>query len=469
VQNQPYLGLTGKGVIIAFLDTGIDYTQKVFQYEDKTTKIKFIWDQTLPYSGANDVNYGQVFSESQINSALQSNDPHSLIPHIDTDGHGTYLASVAAGRQVEDFLGAAPDADIIAVKLRSINPYYADMYFIENPELTFQSTDIMIAIDFIKNKAFELNKPVIYCIAIGGSFGAHIGQNKIERYMNIISAESGNVFCVGVGNDGNKRHHTSGHINKTGEKVTFGVNVLQPNQNFGLATWFAAWDRMSIQIKSPSGELLDKIPSEIGIVYSKKLVFEDSIVTVINNLSSNRCIITNIEKGTQGIWEFSLIGEQITSGDFHSWMQVVGLTNPNVEYLTPDPYYTAVIPSTSTSSIGSTAYDMKTDSLSINSSWGPTSLPRITPDFAAPGVNVGGIFPWGYGVMSGTSVSAAITSGACALLMQWAEEELGTTLNSNQIRPLLIDGCTREPGTEYPSAQWGYGKLNLFQTFYHIR
>ena len=94
----------------------------------------------------------------------------------------------------------------------------------------------------------------------------------------------------------------------------------------------------------------------------------------------------------------------------------------------------------------------------------------IAPDLVAPGVGVGGVFPTGYGQMSGTSASAAITAGACALMLQWGiVDDNETALNTERIKAHLIRGCIRDIFVEYPNAQWGYGRLNLYHTLSIMR
>jgi subtilisin family serine protease len=94
----------------------------------------------------------------------------------------------------------------------------------------------------------------------------------------------------------------------------------------------------------------------------------------------------------------------------------------------------------------------------------------MAPDLVAPGVDVGGFYPSGHGIMSGTSVAAAITTGASALLLQWGiVNKNDITLSTYQIRAYLIRGCNRSEGIKYPNPQTGYGALNLIQTFQFMR
>lgn len=116
VQQQPYLNLSGRGVLIGIVDTGINYTQDIFRYEDGTSKIQFIYDQTIIGKPPEGFYLGTDYTNAQINEALNAENPYDIVPHQDTSGHGTFLASIAAGRELNGYIGAAPDAELIIVK-----------------------------------------------------------------------------------------------------------------------------------------------------------------------------------------------------------------------------------------------------------------------------------------------------------------------------------------------------------------
>ena len=135
-----------------FLDTGIDYQNPVFQHLDKTTRIAGIWDQTIQ-SGTppESFDYGSHYTPDMINEALASEDPYSLVPSVDNNGHGTFLASIAAGSGDPDaqFIGAAPESVIAVVKLKQAKQYLRDYYFIPNTAPAFQENDIMLGMRYL--------------------------------------------------------------------------------------------------------------------------------------------------------------------------------------------------------------------------------------------------------------------------------------------------------------------------------
>ncbi|MEA4933871.1 MAG: peptidase, partial [Lawsonibacter sp.] len=193
--KQPYLELKGGNVLFGIVDTGIDYTQPPFVYPDGTSKIQYIYDQTAIGTPPSDFTVGVEYTNEQINAALRAERPTDIVPETDTLGHGTFLTSVAAGRQVGDFIGAAPDAEIIAVKLRGARPYYRERFCVPPDQpYAFEATAVMVGVEYIVQKAFELGRPVSICIGLGTNFGGHNGTSILEEYLGIVSNLKG--VCV---------------------------------------------------------------------------------------------------------------------------------------------------------------------------------------------------------------------------------------------------------------------------------
>ena len=474
-QRHPFLDLRGRGTLLGFVDTGIDYTQRDFQYENGSSKIKYIWDQTIGGNAPEGFYLGTEYSEEQINRALQSENPLEIVPHRDTAGHGTFLASVAAGRENGEYVGAAPEAEIIAVKLKKAEPFFYERYLIpEWQENAFTSSDLLLGIQYIINKAEELGRPVSICIAVGSNMGGHDGFSVTEDFLTRISNTTGIAVACAAGNESQARHHATGRLINSGETQNIELLVGDQAEDIYITLWNGASDRIAVSIRSPTGELVPKIPVRSGSSYSSDLVMEQTRVTIEYYLpirgSGDQFTIIKMKNPTQGIWTIMVHGEIVLDGIFHSWLPITGFIDPGTVFLTPSPNYTIVTPATAVGVTTCGAYDSRNNSLYTASSWGPTRLPMISPDLVAPGVNVGGLYPTGYGSMSGTSVSAAITAGAGALMLQWGivhGNEI--SLTSNRIRANLIRGCIRSESGEYPNPQWGYGRLNLFNALNIIR
>ena len=475
VQQQPFLDLRGRGVLVGIVDTGIDYTLDIFKYEDGTSKIKGIFDQTIRGTVPFNLSIGIEYTQEQINEALQSEDPFSIVPSNDTVGHGTFLASVAAGRESGTFIGAAPDAELLVVKLKKARPYYLEKYLVPpEQENVYESAAIIVGVEYILKKAQQLGRPVVICLGLGTNLGGHNGFSLFEEYLSGISNITGVCICSAAGNESQSRHHTMGTLLNQDEVQNVELRVGDTQTNVYITLWNNAPERMSVAIRSPTGELIGRVPAKSGARYEAKLVLERAVVIVEYYFptrgSGGQETVIKLINATPGIWTIQVFGDVILNGEYHLWLPVTGLVSPNVEFLSPNPNYTVVVPSTAIGPITCGGYNSRDNSLYTQTSWGPTRLPMMSPDFVAPAVNVSGYYPGGIGEMSGTSVATAISAGAAALMMQWGiVEKNDIAMSTYQIRAYLIRGATRNEGIIYPNTQWGYGQLNLIRSFNLIR
>lgn len=475
VQEQPFLDLRGRGVLVGIVDTGIDYTQEAFIYEDGTSKIQYLYDQSARGNTPPGFFIGTEYTNAQINEALQAEDPYSIVPQQDTVGHGTFLASLAAGRRVGTNTGAAPESDLIVVKLKDARPFFREYYLVpEDQQNAYESSAVMVGVEYILQKARELNRPVAICIGVGTNFGSHDGFSVFEEYLSTVSNLRGVCICTAAGNESQARHHTQGKLNIQGEDQNVDIRVGENAGNILVSLWNTAPDRFSVAVRSPTGEMVGRVPARTGTELSSRLVLERTTVVVQYYFpvegSGGQLTVVRLLDATPGIWTIIVHGDIILDGTYHAWLPLTGFVSPTVEFLTPTPYYTIVVPATTIGVITVGAYNSINNALYVRTSWGPTRLPMMSPDLVAPGVNVSGLYPGGYGTMEGTSVATAITTGASALLLQWGiVQGNDTAISTYQIRAYLIRGCTRSPTIVYPNAQWGYGQLNLLQTFNLMR
>ncbi|QAT44137.1 peptidase [Aminipila luticellarii] len=475
VQEQPYLNLRGNNVLIGFVDTGIDYTQSVFKYEDGTSKIKFIYDQSIPGTPPVGFPLGTEYTNEQINAALSADNPQEVVPHVDTAGHGTFLASVAAGRPVEDYIGAAPDSEIIMVKLKKSYPFYLDHYYVPpEQENAFSSTSVMLGVEYILQKAEELNRPVVLCIGIGSNYDSHDGESLLEDYLFNTCSIPGVCTCISVGNESQARHHFFQQITPNEAPVNIDIRVGENAGDIFVIIMNKYSDRISVSVRSPTGELISRVPAKAGRTSTTQLILERSEVSVSYYFpvggSGNQATIVRIRNATPGVWTIIVYGDIIIDGQINAWLPLTGFVSPTVEFLSYTPYTTITSPAINLGPIRCGAYNSFNNSLYPNSSWGPTRHSQDVPDFVAPGYQVGGFFPTGYGTMNGTSVSAAITAGACALMLQWGIVDGNDSgFNTTAIRAYLIRGCRRSDTIQYPNVQWGFGTLDLMQSFVYMR
>ena len=471
VLNQPFLNLSGRGVIIGIVDTGIDYRKDAFKFEDGSTKILGIWDQTVDGKRQDDLYFGSTYTSDDINNANRSSDPYSIVPSVDEDGHGTFLASVAASNEPGEYIGAAPKAYLLIVKLKKASQYLIDRYLVtnDNPNL-YESTDYMLGMKYILDASEKFNMPIVMCIGMGTNDGAHDGSTLIEEYISFVSQRVGYAFVTAVGNEANAKHHTQGKIPATRAADRISIKVGEQGASFTVIIHSPGYDKISAGVTSPTGEAVPRVSFQSGLEYSNQLVLENTRITLRYFRDNNNNVIVSFKNATQGIWNIILYGDLIINGEYWAWLPITGQISPTVEFLRPIPEYTIVIPSTALRAIKCGAYNSKDQSLLVSSSWGPTRLFRIAPDFVAPGVDVKGIYPTGYGTMTGTSVAAAITAGIAALLFEWGIVNGNKpAMDSDLIRSYLISGCQRERNLAYPNIQWGFGKVNLYGTFEVIK
>lgn len=471
VIEHPKLELSGKGVVIGIIDTGIDYTKEVFRLEDGTSKILSIWDQTLEGARRESLYYGEEFSRQQINEALKAENPYDIVPSRDEDGHGTFLASVAAGRQTKDYIGAAPGADLVVVKLKRAHQFFVDQLLLLPDKLNyFQNVDVMLGIKYVLDVAKDVNAPVVICLGIGSNFGGHDGFSYFEDYISYLSQRPGYAVVVAAGNESNAKHHTQGMLFRTGSTDVIGIRVGEAVTSFSINIFVAAFDKISVGITSPNGEVISRVPFNLDKTSTEELIFEKTTIFIDYNRGVNTVITIGFQDAKEGIWEVTLFGDAIINGVYHAWLPTTYQVSPKVEFLKPVPEYTVVYPGNAMRSITCGAYNFSNNSLYVSSSWGPTRLPRVVPDFVAPGVNIQGIYPTGIGTMSGTSVAAAIATGAAAILMEFGivQGKL-LSMDGDLVRILLISGCVRDEDKIYPNIKWGFGKLNLYGTLWNVR
>lgn len=478
IQNYPTLQLKGKGTLIGFLDSGIDYANPVFRNLDGSTRIAAIWDQTVQSgSPPEGFAYGTEFTEEQINEALAEENPLSVVPSSDDTGHGTYTASLAAGsgNPQEQFLGAAPEASIAVVKLKQAKRYLRDYYFIPDSAVCYQETDLMLGLKYLNDLADSLNLPLVVCVTVGSSMGGHIGTLPFSYLIEGYSTRANHITVIGTGNEADKRHHYFNTIADMADKKDVEIRVGENVSGFSLELWTDIPNILSISILSPSGENTSRIPFRVGASAEIDFLFERTKVSVDYRLlvekSTSELIFFRFDAPAPGIWKIIIEPLTLADGRFHMWLPVTEFLSGEVYFLEPDPYYTLTNPATTESPVIVSYYNGNTDALSQASGRGYTRFQQINPNISAPGVDVTGALPGGrFASRTGASAAASITAGAVALILEWLlTYENVPGIDSYQIKSLLILGAVRPNTMEYPNREWGYGQLNLYNTFETIR
>lgn len=481
-QNYPTLQLLGTNVIIGIIDTGIDYTNNVFKNLGGNSRILTIWDQTIqegePPTG---FAYGTQYSQEQIQAAINSENPFEIVPSQDTIGHGTFVASVAAGsRDMEqNFIGAAPESDIAVVKLKEAKQYLKDFYFIKDEEPAYQENDIMFAVRYLVDFAKEQGKPLALCIALGSNLGSHTGISPLANILNQYCDVPQLAIVTGTGNEANNRNHYEGNESKitnpltreTEVEIRVGANV----EGFVMEMWTEFPNIYRITVTSPSGEKVPPTPIRKGSDGEYFFVFEKSKVYIdyrfLMEKSNSELVFFQFTNPTQGIWKIGIEPVQTVDGVFHMWLTDEKFLTGEVFFLESEPDVTINEPGNAMFPMTVGYYDGPQNTLDINSGRGYTRTNRIKPDFVAPGVNVLGTLPGDrFTRRSGSSIATGITAGASALLLEWNVYQLGQkNVSSTQIKNLFILGARQMNSTTYPNEKWGYGMLDLYNTFEVIR
>lgn len=475
----PPLSLYGTGVLLAVIDSGIDYAHPDFRNADGTTRISAIWDQSEsrgePPEG---YRFGSLYTTDEINRALREPDAGArlaLVPVVDLSGHGTHVASIAAGngRASEGFyMGVAPEAELLIVKLGPVS----DRGFPRTSEL-------MQAIDWCIRYAMIRNLPIAINISYGNNYGDHAGTSLLEQYINRVANLGRTSICIGAGNEGNTARHYAGRITQNEqEMVEFLVGPFETGLNIQI--WKEYADQFEVVVQSPSGEIVT-LPNElltrigrqtdVKILYAMPTPYDTRQEIYISMIP----VMDYIEAG---IWRLYLIPLQIRSGYYNMWLPVSGSTSSQTAFFRPTVDLTLTVPSTAYRAITVGAYDSRTNSYAAfsgrgyagfqdaNGSYdymGPMGIYSQKPDLAAPGVEIIAAAPGGgYTSKSGTSMATPFVTGAAALLMQWGIlEENDPYLYGEKLKASLIRGTRRLPGfMTYPNSLVGWGALCVWNS-----
>ena len=478
VQNYPTLNLQGSGVMIGFIDTGIDYQNPVFRNLDGSTRIAGIWDQTIqegvPPRG---LLYGTEYRREQIDEALRYENPFQVVPSRDEQSHGTFLASIAAGGPNEEnqFIGAAPDATIAMVKLKPAKQYLKDFYEIHTDAECYQETDIMLGLKYLNQLAEEQGLPLVICIAIGTNQGGHSGLSPLIGLLEVYSNLAQRAIVIGAGNEANQRHHYLGQAQNVNDIKEVEIRVASEVSGFCMELWTENPNIMNVTVVSPSGGRTPIFPVRSNQTQDYRFIFEGTEITIDYKLflerSNAELIFFRLRNPTEGIWKIIVTPVQVAEGTFHLWLPMTEFLQNEVYFLESNPDYTITEPGSAITAMTVGFYNGSDNSVAISSGRGYTRNRAIKPNFVAPGVNVTGAVARNlFAERTGSSIAAGITAGAAALLLEWIVYRLEQgAADSIQIRNLLTLGTERTDGEVYPNRTWGYGRLNLYQVFEELR
>lgn len=454
VQRPPY-NLTGRGVLVGVIDSGIDYANPVFQNADGTTRIRNLWDQSLSQNPPEGYLIGTEYTSEQINEALRQptmQERRQIVPSQDISGHGTAVAGVAAGG-TNEYRGVAYESELIVVKLGI-------------PKLDGfpRTTELMQAIDYVVRKALEYQMPVAINISFGNTYGSHDGNSLLEQFIQDIANRWKSVICIGTGNEGNTAGHVSGVLSDDVEEE-IELAVQENESTINVQIWKAYYDVMDISIQSPSGVRVVPIQEILGsqrfrIGETELLLYygEPGPYTIDQEIFID--FLPRTDYINSGVWKIILTPRRIISGNYALWLPSSNVLNEGTGFLFPSVQGTLTIPSTAFRTIGVGAYNSETMTYADFSGRG--SGARIKPDIVAPGVNIRAPIPGGsFGEFSGTSFATPFVTGSAALMMQWGIVNGNDPfLYGEKVKAYFQRGAREILGfTEYPNEVVGYGAL----------
>lgn len=468
VRRIPGFDYEGRGILLGFVDTGIDYTHPAFVQANGVSRVKTIWDQNGTEGAPEGFSFGTEYGEAEIAAGTAPKDE---------EGHGTFLAGIAAGKEdrMEDFAGVAPLASLAVVKLRPAPAALKEYYFMPPSVTAFSEEDIIEGVRYLVEYAGKQGLPLVLCLGVGSALGSHRGAMQLSMYLSSLSYRADLCIITAVGNEGNTRHHASFDLEDSRKEVELYVDGR--GSGFTLEIFAEAIATLNLKIISPTGE--DSPELGMGFTGALELPFLFDRTTVFAERESLlrteplQRIRLRFRAPAPGIWRLQFDRSDKASR-VDLWLPLQEFLNVETYFLQPDPEVTLCEPANASPLFTVGGFSTANGSLAPFSGRGFTGSGLPQPTLLAPAVNVLGPFAGGgYIAKSGTSIGAAYAAGCVALFIEYMKEyqpeNADAPLDTVLLRNLFSLGAVREEGVDYPSPAYGYGKLNLYGVFEFLR
>lgn len=471
--REPYL--SGQGVLVAIIDSGISYAHMDFRNEDGTTRIVSLWDQSIEpneergFFPPKGFSLGVEFTSNQINEALEADalERERMVPSRDISGHGTAVAGIAAGNgRASDGAntGVAPKSELIIVKLGAGR---ADGF----PK----TTELMRALTYVVNQAVVLGKAVAINLSFGNTYGSHDGTSLLERFIDNIAEIGENVICVGSGNEGAAAGHVSGNL-VMGQNRSIELAIAPYEATTSVQIWKNYVDTFSLLLTSPSGQQREINVTQMGTARmtlnnTELLIYVGAPTPYSVNQEIFIDFLPTNTYLTQGVWTFTMVPQNIVTGFYSFYLPSEVTRSSATRFYLPNPNATLTIPSTASKVITIGAYDTVYDAyadfsgrgyLGEGSFYAMSGSNLVKPELVAPGVNIVTTAPDNvYDTFTGTSFATPFVTGSAALLLEWGIAQGNDPyLYGEKIKAYLIRGARKLPGYEtFPNPQVGWGAL----------
>lgn len=443
----PPLSLTGRGVLVAIIDSGIDYRHQEFLNPDGSSRILYLWDQMAVGTPPSGYTMGREFTQEDLNQSLSKG---GTAVTADTSGHGTAVAAIAAGNS-----GVAYESELLVVRLGQ-----------PRAESFPRTTELMQAVNYVIEKAVEIGRPVAINLSFGNTYGSHAGNSLVETYLDDMSNFWKSVLVIGTGNEGNAAGHTEA-ILQMGRDTEVPFLIQSYEISLNIQIWKSYVDDILLELISPDGQRVGYFqpvlgPQRFTLGQTEILIYygEPSPFSLYQEIFVD--FIPKQNYLDSGQWRFRLIPERIADGRVNFWMPTHTILNSGTRFLYPSPEHTLTIPSTALRAISVGAYDSIRNVYADFSGRGNNINGIGKPDLAAPGVGIRTAAPGNqYVTVDGTSFAAPFVTGSSALLMQYGIVDGNDPfLYGEKVKAYLRYGAQPLPGiTEYPNPLIGWGTL----------